>query len=100
MQKQILCYIKNNDAFRGFRLSIKIAMLLIALIILSSCKSAMAPAFSSQQHPASPDYENVTTWAILPYSYPENLKHWQTNNNILEADIFYIYPTLNIEKKD
>ena len=100
MQTQILCYIKNNETFRGFRLGIKTALLFIALIILSSCKSAMAPAFSSQQHPASPNYDNVATWAILPDSYPENLKHWQTNSNILEADIFYIYPTLNIENKD
>jgi len=58
------------------------------------------PAFSSQQHPAVPNYENVAAWAVLPDSYPEDLKHWQTNNNILEADIFYIYPTLNIDKKD
>ncbi len=80
--------------------SFKTALFFLVLILLSSCKSALVPAFSSQPQPASPNYDKVASWAVLPDSYPENLKHWQTNNNILEADVFYIYPTLNNEKKD
>jgi len=100
MRIQTLCYIKNNELFKGVLKGAKIAFFMTALIVLCSCKSALLPSFSSQQQPTMPNYENVSTWAILPDSYPENLKHWQTNTTALEADIFYIYPTLNIEKKD
>ncbi len=78
----------------------KIALIFVLIIVLGGCKSVSVPAFSSQQHPVVPNYENVSNWAILPDSYPEDLKHWQTTTTSLEADIFYIYPTLNIEKKD
>lgn len=78
----------------------KIALLFVAIVVLGSCKSALVPTFSAQQQPAVPNYGNVATWAILPDSYPENLKHWQTNTTSLDADVFYVYPTLNIEKED
>ena len=80
--------------------SFKFAFIFAVFIILGSCKSAVIPAFSSQQQPAVPNYENGAAWAILPDSYPENLKHWQTTPTSLDTDIFYIYPTLNIGKKD
>ena len=85
---------------RRFLKSYKFAFIVAVFLILGSCKSAVVPTFSAQQQPAVPNYGNVVTWAILPDSYPENLKQWQTNTTDLEADIFYIYPTLNIEKKD
>ena len=100
MRTQTLCYIKNNGLFKRVLKGAKIAFIFSALIILSSCKSALIPTFSSQQQPAMPNYENVSTWAVLPDFYPENLKHWQTSTTALNADVFYIYPTLNIEKKD
>lgn len=85
---------------RRYLRSFKFTFIVAAFLILGSCKSAVVPTFSAQQQPAVPNYEHVASWAILPDSYPENLKHWQTNTTNLEADIFYIYPTLNIEKKD
>ncbi|MDO9594877.1 MAG: DUF3089 domain-containing protein [Lutibacter sp.] len=85
---------------RRFLKSYKFAFIVTVFLILGSCKTAVVPTFSAQQQPAVPNYENSATWAILPDFYPENLKHWQTNTTGLEADIFYIYPTLNIEKKD
>jgi hypothetical protein len=85
---------------RGCLRSFNFAYIFAVFFILGSCRSVMAPAFSSQQQPAVPNYYNEETWAILPDSYPENLKYWQTNTTNLEADIFYIYPTLNTEKKD
>jgi len=85
---------------RRFLKSYKFAFIVAVFLILGSCKTAVVPTFSAQQQPAVPNYKNSATWAILPDSYPENLKHWQTNTTDLEADIFYIYPTLNIEKKD
>lgn len=78
----------------------KIALVLLQLLILSSCKSTIVPVFSSQQPPISPNYKDSSSWAILPNTYPENLKNWQTNTDNLQADVFYIYPTLNIDDKD
>ena len=100
MRTPTQCYIKNNKPFKKVLKSAKIAVFFVALILLGSCKSALVPTFSAQQQPAVPNYENMETWAVLPDFYPENLKHWQTKTTDLEADIFYIYPTLNIEKKD
>ena len=100
MLKPTQCCIKNNRPFKRVLKSAKIALFFALLILFSSCKSAVVPAFSAQQQPAVPNYGNVSSWAVLPDSYPENLKHWQTNTTGLDADIFYIYPTLNIEKKD
>ncbi|MHB1146756.1 MAG: DUF3089 domain-containing protein [Lutibacter sp.] len=100
MRIQTQCCIKTNKRFKEGFVDVKIALLFVAIVVLGSCKSVAVPAFSSQKQPISPNYENAATWAILPNSYPENLKHWQTNTTGLEADIFYIYPTLNIEKKD
>lgn len=100
MRTQTLCCIKNNRRVKWSLIGAKIALLFVAIVVLGSCKSAVVPTFSAQQQPLSPNYGNVETWAILPDSYPENLKHWQTNTTGLDADIFYIYPTLNIEKKD
>jgi hypothetical protein len=100
MRTPTQCCIKNNGLVKKRLIGIKIALFFLTLVVLSSCKSALAPTFSAQQQPAVPNYENAATWAVLPDSYPENLKHWQTNTTDLDADIFYIYPTLNIEKKD
>lgn len=100
MRTPTQCCIKNNEPFKGVLKSAKTVLLFAALIFLSSCKSALVPTFSAQQQPAVPNYENEATWAVLPDSYPENLKHWQTNTTSLYADVFYIYPTLNIEKRD
>jgi hypothetical protein len=100
MRTQTQCCIKNRKPLKRVLESAKMALFFAVLIFLGSCKSAMVPTFAAQQPPAVPNYENAATWAVLPDSYPENLKQWQTNTSDLEADIFYIYPTLNIEKKD
>jgi len=78
---------------------------LLSILFLSvflgfvSCKSVEIPRFTSQKTPSAPDYSVASSWAITPNTYPKNLKHWQTTTD-LKADVFYIYPTLNIEKKD
>lgn len=100
MRTQIQCYIKNSRQVTWRQISAKTALFFVAVVIFGSCKSALAPTFSAQKQPEVPNYGNVAAWAILPDSYPENLKKWQTNTMDLDADIFYVYPTLNIEKKD
>lgn len=100
MRTPTQCCIKNNRPIKKVLKSAKMALFFAVLVFLASCKSAVVPAFSAQEQPAVPNYDNVSSWAILPDFYPKNLKHWQTNTSRLDADIFYIYPTLNIEKKD
>lgn len=78
----------------------KTLFILALLISLGSCKSIEIPVFSTQNPPAEPNYNDASTWAVLPNTYPENLKKWQTNTANLPADVFYIYPTLNLDKKD
>jgi len=82
--------------FKGY----KITFSFVVLIVLASCKSVDIPTFSSQHSPIAPNYQQSSSWAILPNKYPEKLKQWKTTKDSLNADVFYIYPTLNIEKKD
>lgn len=75
--------------------------ILLALFIgLGGCKSIEIPVFIEQKAPPTPNYNKLSEWAVLPNTYPENLKKWQTNTTDLKADVFYIYPTLNVDKKD
>lgn len=92
--------LNKQELLKLYFRSFKLAFVFAALIILSSCKSVVIPVFSSQQPPITPNYNNSSAWAIMPNTYPENLKQKQTNEDILQADVFYIYPTLNIDKKD
>lgn len=91
---------KRQELLNTFLQSCKILLVFVTLIVLSSCKSTVIPVFSSQQSPIAPNYNNTSAWAILPHTYPEKLKRWQTTTNTLHADVFYIYPTLNIDKND
>ena len=91
---------KRQELLNTYLRRFKILLVFVTLLILSSCKSIVIPVFSSQIPPESPDYSQTTSWAILPNTYPENLKHWKTTTVNLQADVFYIYPTLNFEKKD
>jgi hypothetical protein len=75
-------------------------ILFLSLILgFAGCKSIEIPSFTSQKAPKAPEYSMTSSWAVIPSTYPENLKHWQTTSD-LKADVFYIYPTLNVEKKD
>lgn len=67
---------------------------------ITNCKSIAIPNYESQLAPTLPDYNLPKNWAVLPAAYPENLKHWQSVSSPLQADVFYIYPTLNGEAND
>ncbi len=69
-----------------------IAITFFALISFSSCKSTYSTEpFSLKSIPKSPDYQNVDSWAVLPS---------KDSSTGLDADVFYIYPTLITSKKD
>lgn len=80
--------------------SYKVILFIGVLLILNSCKSVVIPVFTSQLPPDKPNYEKQASWAVLPNTYPQNLLHWKINRDSLQADVFYIYPTLNIDEKD
>jgi len=71
-------------------------------LIISSCKSTYkTQTFRVTDIPEAPDYTKESSWAVLPSKYQENLQTYASNRqDTLEADVFYIYPTLNTDKKD
>ena len=80
---------------------IKIVCLSI-VILVTGCKTAyVTEAFSVAKIPKKPDYNNEESWAVLPSKYTTKLKEVSekaTTN--LDADVFYIYPTLITDTKD
>lgn len=75
---------------------------LLFLIVLVGCKSSyQAISFETKSIPIAPNYANEKTWAVLPTKYPVSLQKYATTNILeLQADVFYVYPTLNTEKED
>ena len=75
---------------------------LLFLIILVGCKSSyQAISFETKNIPIAPNYANEKTWAVLPTKYPVSLQKYATTNILeLQADVFYVYPTLLMDKKD
>jgi len=73
-------------------------------IVLVSCKSTsiyLTEPFSLEKIPEKPDYQNESSWVVLPSKYTQKLKELTPNSTVeLEADVFYVYPTLITDKKD
>jgi len=72
------------------------------LILCSSCKGTFRTvAFDQANIPTKPNYENELNWAVLPSKYTAKLKEVVgTSSQKLEADVFYVYPTLITDRKD
>lgn len=75
---------------------------LFLIILFSSCKSTYnTQVFNQSNIPPKPNYELENSWAVLPLKYPKNFKKYASKEtDTLQADVFYIYPTLNTDKKD
>lgn len=70
-------------------------------VLLVSCKSGyITKPFVSEDNPPIPNYYNDDNWAVLPSKYGEGLKKLSDTINYLDADVFYVYPTLITSKKD
>ena len=74
----------------------------LLLILLSGCKSTFViPSFDSSDVPPIPNYNLESSWAVLPSKYTEEFKEFASSQlDTLEADVFYVYPTLNTDKED
>ncbi len=73
-----------------------------SLIVLASCNSTyVTKPFVNNKNPLKPNYQNEDSWAVLP-SKPATKSTIKPTTSVskLEADVFYVYPTLIINKKD
>ena len=79
-----------------------IFLLFLTLIFLAGCKSIFViPSFDSNDVPQNPNYNLESSWAVLPSKYTEEFKEFASSQlDTLEADVFYVYPTLNTDKED
>ena len=74
--------------------------LICIVVLLSSCRSSyLTKTFESNSIPSPPNYEEERNWAVLPSKYTEKLTAIASEKQ-LEADVFYVYPTLFSGKKD
>lgn len=75
---------------------------LILALILFSCKTPyLSKPFNESSIPPKPNYSNNNNWAVLPFKIPEQLKTFVDADTIsLKADVFFVYPTLLIDKKN
>ncbi|MDB2633097.1 DUF3089 domain-containing protein [Flavobacteriaceae bacterium] len=74
----------------------------LLLMLFSGCKSTFViPSFDSSDVPPIPNYNLESSWAVLPSKYTEEFKEFASSQlDTLEADVFYVYPTLNTDKED
>ena len=81
---------------------LKTTSILIFLVVFCSCKTTyLVEDFAKQDVPKAPNYSIESSWAVLPSKYSEGLRKYASNNvESLKADVFYVYPTLLMDKKD
>lgn len=76
--------------------------LVFLIVLFNSCATSyMTQSFSKENSPKIPDYYSDSAWAELPH-VPSELKntHLPNDQYSLEADVFYVYPTLLTSRKD
>ena len=56
--------------------------------------------FLSAQEPPTPDYAQEENWAVLPQKWNASLEEVVGKPELKKADVFFIYPTLFVDKKD
>ncbi len=77
-----------------------LGFLLVTIFISCKANFATIPNYKAEI-PLVPDYHKEESWAVLPSKYTEELKSFLTDSiNNLEADVFYVYPTLFTNYKD
>lgn len=76
--------------------------ILILILLLNSCKTTyLSKPFNEKTIPQKPNYSNSNYWAVLPSKIPEQLNAFINSDTVnLKADIFFVYPTLFIDKKN
>ena len=84
-------------------------LVLLSFVFLSSCgllSESNKPieynssSFSTFKISEPPNYQNLNAWAVHPQSNSEILSEFETNEDKLPIDIFFIYPTMHSDKSD
>ena len=75
---------------------------ILLLLGMVACKSTYrTQEFRFADTPQAPNYHLLSSWAVLPSKYTEEFKEYASQQiDTLQADVFYVYPTLNSDKKD
>ena len=88
------------------RLHLKIGLNTLSIFLFMafcySCKTKYRiEDFEQNSVPLAPDYSKESAWAVLPNSAEEEVYSAFFNSSAsLEADVFYVYPTLLLDTKD
>lgn len=72
------------------------------ILFFTSCKVKYASKqFDEKSVSIAPSYNNVEHWAVLPNKIPSQLESFMNSKNKpLNADVFFVYPTLLVDKKN
>jgi hypothetical protein len=74
-----------------------------AFVLFTSAQNYKTKPFISANNPEIPNYEDESSWAVLPWKYESGLQQYSPTKKEVEnlkTDVFYVYPTLLIDKKD
>ena len=77
-------------------------LIMVCLTFLLGCKSTYETQnFKLENSPEPPDYNLSTSWAVLPTTYSKEFQNYASKApDTLQADVFYVYPTLNLDEED
>ena len=79
----------------------RIILTFTVLLLLSSCKTVYQTApFNDTPVPTAPDYADERYWAVLPGQYPKQLEEITGPYQPKAADVFFVYPTLLVDKRN
>ncbi len=80
----------------------KIVILISFFIVFIACNAARNRVdYKVPANRTAPNYDLEKNWAVLPNKYTKDFNEFASKKqDTLKADVFYVYPTLNSEKKD
>ena len=76
--------------------------IMMLLVFLTGCKSTYeTQRFKLENSPEPPNYNLNDSWAVLPSKYSAEFQNYASKAlDTLQADVFYVYPTLNLDEED
>jgi len=77
-------------------------IIFLLCLVLASCKTKyVTKEFKESELSSAPDYNKLSSWAANPEKNDSIIDiFYNSKKNILEADVFYVYPTLLSDKRD
>ena len=75
-------------------------LLFLSLLSISCSIKYKTSEFKLSETPTQPDYSNKESWAVLPDLWNPYLEEIVGKPKLKKSDVFYIYPTLFLDKKN